>query len=181
MSALWPPSTVLVTSVLWFSSRAPQTDLKRESLMALKPCWTCERKFPAKRLTCPYCDAPRAGSGGGLSRSGWKVLAFILALLMIRVFSSLTQVSGPPPELEALHSSEDAIRECREGIESRLVGRGGAVQGSLEAEYLQGGEYFVRGTVIVTEEGSRVTRPVLCEAQFRTEGGWAIEHVEFGS
>ena len=37
------------------------------------------------------------------------------------------------------------------------------------------------GTVIVTEGRSRVTRPVLCEAQFRTEGGWAIEHVEIGS
>lgn len=149
--------------------------------MALKRCLACNRKFPAKRQSCPYCDAPRAGSGLGLSRTGWKVLAFILALIMIRAYSSLTRVSGPPPEIEALHSSEDAIRECREGIESRLLGQGGAVQGSLEAEYLQGGEYFVRGTVIVTEGRSRITMPVLCEAQFRPEGGWAIEHVELGS
>ena len=57
----------------------------------------------------------------------------------------MTRETGPPPELEALHSSEDAIRQCREGIESRLSDRSGTVQGLLEAEYLQGGEYKVRG------------------------------------
>ena len=55
------------------------------------------------------------------------------------------------------------------------------MEGLLEVEYLQGGEYDVRGTVSVVEGISRVTRPVSCEAQFQRESGWTIEHVEVGS
>ena len=71
--------------------------------------------------------------------------------------------------------------QCRQGIESRLSHLGATVQGELVAEYLEGGEYDVRGRVSVVEAGSRVIRPVLCEAQFRPEGGWTIEHMEVGS
>ena len=108
-------------------------------------------------------------------------LALIYALLVTSLYLNLGQETGPPPELEAMHSTDEAITRCREGIEFRLADRGGAEQASLEAEYLQGGEYTVRGTVSVTEGRSRVIMPVLCEAQFQPEDGWIIEHVEVGS
>lgn len=151
--------------------------------MALKTCRYCQGKFSAERKRCPYCDARIFGSGRGgpLSRGRLSALALVFVLIVANVYSVMTRETGPSPELEALHSSEEAIRQCRQGIESRLANRGGTVQGSLEAEYLQGGEYVVRGTVSVVEEMSRVTRPVLCEAQFRPEGEWTIEHVEVGS
>ena len=151
--------------------------------MALKSCTKCSRKFSAERKKCPYCGARifGSGSGGGLSRGRWYALALIFALGVVSVYSTMTRETGPPPELEALHSSEEAIRQCRQGIESRLSDRSGTVQGSLEAEYLQGGEYVVRGAVGLVEGGIRVTKTVLCEAQFRPEDGWKIEHVEVGS
>ena len=108
-----------------------------------------------------------------------RVLVF--GLLVVSAYSVITRETGPPPELEALHSSEDAVGQCREGIESRLSDRGVRVQGVLEAQYLEGGEYAVRGVVSVVGATGRVTRPVLCEAQFRPESGWTIEHVEVGS
>ncbi len=151
--------------------------------MALKSCTKCGRKFSAERKKCPYCGARSFGSGGGggLSRGRLSALVLIFVLIVANVYLAMTRESGPPPELEALHSSEEAIRQCRQGIESRLSDRSGTVQGSLEAEYLQGGEYVVRGAVNVVEGGIRVTRTVLCEAQFRPEDGWKIEHVEVGS
>ena len=151
--------------------------------MALKSCTKCGRKFSDGRKKCPYCGARSFGSGGGggLSRGRLSVLALVFVLIVANVYSLVTRETGPPPELEALHSPEEAIRQCREGIESRLSDQGGTVQGSLAAEYLQGGEYVVRGTVSVVERPSRVTRSVLCEAQFRPQSGWRIEHVEVGS
>jgi hypothetical protein len=148
--------------------------------MALKSCKACGRKFPAARKVCSYCGVPHAPSagGGGVSRGKRNTLVLIAALLVVSVYVNGNRVTGPPPELEALHSSEEAITQCREGIESRLSDQGGEVQGLLEAEYLQGGEYFVRGVVRIAEERNRVNRPVLCEAQFRPEEGWTIEHVE---
>ena len=124
-----------------------------------------------------------AGSGGGdVSGHGRRnATALVFALVVVSVFLVMSRDTGPPPELEALHSSEDAIRQCREGIESRLSDLGATVQGVLVAAYLEGGEYDVRGRVSVLQAGGRVTRPVLCEAQFRPEGGWTIEHVEVGS
>ena len=178
--------------------------------MALKYCPNCKRKLSAEPTdrntidaerheahaladeidakaritdpTCPSCGAPLAGSdtGGGSARGRRYALALVFALVVVNIYSVMTRETGPPPELEALHSAEDAIRQCREGIESRLSDRRGTVEGLLEAEYLQGGEYDVRGAVSVVEGISRVTRPVLCEAQFRPEGGWTIGHVEVG-
>ena len=120
------------------------------------------------------------GDGSGHGRRNATALVFVL-VAVVTVVSFMTRETGPPPELEALHSSEDAIRQCREGIESRLSDVGATVQGELVAAYLEGGEYDVRGRVSVLQAGGRVTRPVLCEAQFRPEGGWTIEHVEVGS
>jgi len=107
--------------------------------------------------------------------------ALVFGLVVVSAYSIITRETGPPPEVEALHSSEDAIGQCREGIESRLSDRGARVQGLLTAEYLGGGEYAVRGAVSVVGASGRVARPVLCEAQFRPEEGWTIEHVEVGS
>ena len=151
--------------------------------MALKSCTQCGRKFSAERKRCPYCDARSYGSdnGGGLSRGRLSALALVFVLIVANVYLSVKRETGPPPELEALHSSEEAVGQCREGIESRLSNQGGTVQGLLEAEYLQGGEYVVRGAVSVVEGPGRITKSVLCEAQFRPESGWYIEHVEVGS
>ncbi len=122
-----------------------------------------------------------SGSGDGSGHGRRNATALVFALVVVTAFLVNSRETGPPPELEALHSSEDAIRQCREGIESRLSDLGATVQGELVAAYLEGGEYEVRGLVSVVEARSRVTRPVLCEAQFRPESGWTIEHVEVGS
>ena len=151
--------------------------------MAHKYCPICEQKFSAERKACPDCGALIDGPGrdDGSSARAWKALALAFALGAFMVYSALARETGPAPELEAQHSADDAIAQCREGIESRLSGRSGAVQGLLEAEYLQGGEYLVRGDVSVVNGRRRVTSSVLCEAQFRPESGWTIEHVELGS
>ncbi len=152
--------------------------------MALKFCKNCKLKFSPSLRACPECGAMIAGSGSKGDGSGHgrrNALVLVLVLTVVSVYSAMTLETGPPPELEALHSSEGAIRQCREGIESRLSDLGATVQGVLVAAYLEGGEYEVRGRVSVVQAGSRVTRSVLCEAQFRPEGGWTIEHVEVGS
>ena len=117
----------------------------------------------------------------GSGRGGRYTVVLISVFVVVSVYAAMTRETGPPPELEALHSSEDAIGQCLAGIESRLSDLGVTIQGVLEAEYLQGGEYEVRGVVSVVEARIRVTRPVLCEAQFRPDGGWTIENVEVGS
>ncbi len=117
----------------------------------------------------------------GSGRGRRNALVLISVLVVVSVYSVMTRETGPPPELEALHSSEGANRQCREGIESNLADRGVTVQGELGAEYFVGGEYEVRGVLSVVEIRGRVNRPVFCEAQFRPEGGWTIEHVEVGS
>ncbi len=150
--------------------------------MTMKYCPNCKRKFSISRKACPSCGALIAGSGSsdGSGHGRRNALVLVFALVVVSVYPVMTRETGPTPELEALHSSEDAIRQCREGIESRLSDLGATVQGVLVAEYLEGGEYDVRGRVSVLQAGGRVTRPVLCEAQFRPEGGWTIGHVEVG-
>jgi hypothetical protein len=129
---------------------------------------------------CPHCGAVLPGSGEGAGHGRRYALAAICVLIVLNVYSVMTREDGPPPEIEALHSAQDAIRQCRENIESSLSDRGGKVQEPLEAEYLQGGEYEVRGTVTIMEGNGRATAPILCEAQFRPERGWRIEYVEVG-
>ena len=151
--------------------------------MAHKYCPICEQEFSAERKACPDCGALIDGPGrdDGSSARTWKALALALALAAFVVYSGMVRETGPARELEALHSSEEAIVQCRQGIESRLADRSGTVQGLLEAEYLQGAEYVVRGDVSVMNGRRRVTSSVLCETQFRPESGWTIEHVELGS
>ena len=102
----------------------------------------------------------------------------VLTLAATSLYLRATQETGPPPELEATHSAEEAIAHCRSGIDATVADLGGSEPTSLEAEYLQGGEYAVRGTLSMAEGESSVTKPVLCEVQFRPESGWEIEHVE---
>ena len=151
--------------------------------MARKYCPNCKRKFSAERKACPSGGALIAGPGGddGSAARTRNALALVFVLGAISIYTVMTRETGPAPELEALHSLEDAIAQCQEGIESRLSDRDGRVQGSLEVEYLQGGEYVVRGAVSLMEGRRRITSPVLCEAQFRPENGWTLEHVELGS
>jgi len=54
-----------------------------------------------------------AGLGGGNGSGSGKrnTLVLIFVLVAIGVYSVTTRETGPPPELEALHSSEDAIRQ----------------------------------------------------------------------
>ena len=104
--------------------------------------------------------------------------ALVLTLAATSLYVRATRETGPPPELEAMHSVEEAIAHCRSGIDATVADLGGSEPTSLEAEYLQGGEYAVRGTLSMAEGRSSVTSTVLCEVQFRPESGWAIEHVE---
>ncbi len=150
--------------------------------MAAKYCSKCERKFSAERKACPTCGALIAGPGrdDGSSRT-WRAFVLAVALGAFLIYSAQVRETGPAPRLEALHSSAEAIVHCRIGIESRVADQNGRVQGSLEAEYLQGGEYVVRGDVSLGNGRRRVTSAVLCEAQFTPDIGWTIAHVEFGS
>ncbi len=131
---------------------------------------------------CPHCGAviPGSDESKGAGHGRRYALVAVYALIVLNIYSVMTRETGPPPEIEALHSAQDAIRQCREDIESRLSDRCGKVQEPLEAEYLQGGEYEVRGTVTTMEGDGGATAPVLCEAQFRPELGWRIEYVEVG-
>ena len=88
----------------------------------------------------------------------------------------MTREVGPDPEVEALHSEEDAVRVCAEAVESRLTARNPAVVGG-RPEYLQGGEYEVRLQVELRDGTRRARSDVLCEVQFRAETGWTVEAV----
>ena len=107
------------------------------------------------------------------------VVLVVIAAVTIR--SASNPESGPPPELEAQHSAAEAMAACLDDIEVRYSAQSGRVVGLLEAEYLQGGEYVVSGEMSLVTDRRRATVSVRCEAQFRTEEGWIIEHVETGS
>jgi hypothetical protein len=110
------------------------------------------------------------------------VVLVVLALIAaVSVSSALNQETGPPPELEAQHSAEEAIAACLDDLEVRYREQSGRVVGLLQAEYLQGGEYVVRGEMSLTTDRRRATVTVRCEPQFRVDDGWTIEHVETGS
>ena len=60
----------------------------------------------------------------GSGRGRRNALVLISVLVVVSVYSVMTRETGPPPELEALHSSEGAIGQCLAGIESRPLGPG---------------------------------------------------------
>lgn len=136
---------------------------------------------------CPYCGAssgPGAAVGGKAGSSwGWKQTAIVLvvALGAANVWQGMNREVGPDPEQEALHSPEEAVQRCRVAIDSAFAARDPEIVGPLEAEYLQGGEYEVTGTLDVLNGRARARQAVLCELQFTAETGWRVEHLESGS
>ena len=149
--------------------------------MAQKTCHLCDRKFTRGRSDCPHCGALSKGPLGlpwGYSR-GWmkKAMVAVVVLVALNLWAAATREVGPDPEVEALHSEEEAVRVCREAVESRLAARNPSIVGPGRPEYLQGGEYEVR-LAIELQDGRRRTRDeVLCQLQFTAETGWIVEDV----
>ena len=101
----------------------------------------------------------------------------VVVLVALNLWAAATREVGPDPEVEALHSEEEAVRVCREAVESRLAARNPSIVGPGRPEYLQGGEYEVR-LAIELQDGRRRTRDeVLCQLQFTAETGWIVEDV----
>ena len=126
--------------------------------------------------------APSTGlfAGGlGAAFQGWKGTAlFVLAVLVVlNVWRGATRDVGPDPEVEALHSAEEAVRICRDAVQSQLAARDPSIVDPGRPEYLQGGEYDVRLVVELDDGNFRTTEAVLCQAQFTAETGWIVEDV----
>ncbi len=103
---------------------------------------------------------------------------FALAVLVgLNLWRAATREAGPDPEVEALHSPEEAIRICRDAVQSQLAARDPSLVDPGRSEYLQGGEYDVRLVVELDDGNFRSTDAVLCQAQFTAETGWIVEDV----
>ncbi len=160
--------------------------------MALATCQSCQRRFQYDGSACPYCGArsvhpslsQRMSGSGQFDSPGWKnkALVAMAVLVAVNVWFAVTREAGPDPAVEALHSGEDAVRVCREAVESRLAARNPAIV-SGRPEYLQGGEYYVRLAVELQASTGRgrASNEVLCEVQFRAETGWTVEAVSLDS
>ena len=106
-----------------------------------------------------------------------KALFVLGVLVVINVWRGATRDAGPDPEVEALHSEEEAVRICRDAVQSQLGARDPSIVDSGRAEYLQGGEYDVRLVVELDDGNFRTTDTVICQAQFTAETGWIVEDV----
>ena len=158
--------------------------------MPLTICAGCERKYPDGRKKCPYCGVASTSQirskgwpGKGMSVSGgWqgKAMVVLVVLVVVNVWRGATVEDGPDPEAEALHSEEEAVRVCREAVQSRFAAQGPSIVPPEQPEYLQGGEYEVRLVVELDDDGFRTGRVVLCQAQFTAETGWVVEDVSLG-
>ena len=114
---------------------------------------------------------------GGLVGSPQRILAVFLVvavLVGLNIRQATSRAVGPDPELEALHSPQEALQVCRVALDSQLLGQDPEIVRPLQVEYFQGGEYEVTGTVDVRVGGRRVRRDALCELQFRPESGWTV-------
>ena len=118
------------------------------------------------------------GGRQGVSQ-GWqgKALLVLAVLVVLNVWRGATRDAGPDPEVETLHSGEEAIRICRDAVQSQLAARDPSLVDPGRSEYLQGGEYDVRLVVELDEGNFRSTNTVLCQAQFTAETGWIVEDV----
>jgi hypothetical protein len=106
---------------------------------------------------------------------------FVLIVLVgLNVWRGATSEDGPDPEAEALHSEEEAVRVCRDAVQSRFAARDPSIVPPEQPEYLQGGEYEVRLVVELDAGGSRTGEVVLCQVQFTAETGWIVEEVSLG-
>ena len=149
--------------------------------MALKTCHVCDGKFTRGHSDCPHCGALSKGPFGlpwGYSR-GWmkKAMVALVVLVALNLWATATREVGPDPEVEALHSEEEAVRVCREAVESRFAAQSLSIVGSGRPEYLQGGEYDVRLAVELQDGIRRTSDEALCQLQFTAETGWIVEDV----
>jgi hypothetical protein len=101
----------------------------------------------------------------------------VIVLAGLNLRQGTARPDGPDPAEEALHSPTVARRECRVAIESHFSGQDFEFVTPLVVEYLQGGEYEVRATVALTNEGRRASRQTLCEIQFSRESGWVVDQI----
>ena len=99
----------------------------------------------------------------------------VVVLVVLNVWRAAIGDVGPDPEVEALHSEEEAVRVCRDAVESELAAQDPSIVGPGQPEYLQGGEYDVRMVVELDERNVRTTNVVLCQVQFTAETGWIVE------
>ena len=163
------------------SADPPVPAVKGKKPLAQKTCHLCDRKFTRGRSDCPHCGALSKGPLGlpwGYSR-GWmkKAMVAVVVLVALNLWATATREVGPDPEVEALHSEEEAVRVCREAVESHLTARNPSIVGPGGPEYPQGGEYEVR-LAVELQDGRRRTRDeVLCQLQFTAETGWIVEDV----
>ena len=101
----------------------------------------------------------------------------VVVLVVLNVWSVLTGDVGPDPEVEALHSEAEAVRLCRDAVESRLAARDPSIVTPGRPEYLEGGEYNVRFGVELDDGTLRTRDEVLCQVQVTSETGWIVEDV----
>ena len=115
----------------------------------------------------------------GPSSGGWrnKALAVAAVLLVVNIWLTLTNEVGPDPEIEALHSEEEAVLLCRRAVDSELAARNPSPLDPGRPEYLQGGEYDVRFEVELRDGTRRVRETVRCQVQFTVGSGWTVEDV----
>jgi len=104
-------------------------------------------------------------------------MVLVVVLGVVNVWQTTSREVGPDPELEALHSPEEAAQRCRVAIDSVFAIQSPSIVSPLETDYLQGGEYAITGTVELLDGGRRIRRGTVCELQFRAETGWRVEHV----
>jgi hypothetical protein len=112
--------------------------------LPLITCQTCGRKYDDARANCRYCGVPSASqtlSKGTFGRApeasrSWrgKALFTVVLLVMLNVWRAATGDVGPDPEVEALHSEEEAVRVCRDAVESRLAARDPSIVGPERRE-----------------------------------------------
>ena len=154
--------------------------------MALTKCTACGRPYPEHRLRCPSCGTEnrRSSAGkkkGGLFGSSRRVAAAYLAvaaLVGMNLWQATRGTEGPDPELEALHSSQEAIQVCRVALDSQLLRQDPEIVRLLQVEYFQGGEYEVRATVVLRSRNRRRQVQALCELQFEPETGWTARPID---
>ena len=104
-------------------------------------------------------------------------MVVVVALLALNVWATMTREVGPDPEVEVLHSEEEAVRVCIEAVESRLAARNPSIVGEGQVDYLQGGEYEVRFVVELRGNAVRTGNLVVCQLQFTAATGWIVEDV----
>lgn len=101
----------------------------------------------------------------------------VVVLVVLNIWRAVTNEVGPDPEVEALHSEEEALLVCREAVESQLAAQNPSILSPGRPEYLQGGEYEVWFEVELQDGARRVGEGVLCQVQFTAGAGWTVEDV----